>query len=852
MIRTALAMSGLGGLVVAFFAVFGGMALITGTGVIIESGLRSNISGQRLVHADVLVSAPQSLAQEGDLPVALPERAVLPATLAGELARLDGVASATGDVSFPATPLGDLKGDATPPDDGRSDAKSDVKGGAKKEVEGGAASAGQAVAGTGHGWDSAALAGGKLISGRAPRAGDEIVVPKALAVRQGASIEVVAGGRRGEYRVTGVMDGPDLYFADRTAAELAGRTSGPRAGTVDLIALRAAPGTDPANLAEAVHRKVGERYEVRTGPDKGDAESPGTAAARGMLIALPSSISGISMLIVGFVVGGGISLSITRQRRDLALLRAAGATPRQVRKLVAVQGMTAALAALLPGAAAGYYLAAHFGDLLIHLGLLPPELPLTYSPIPAAAAALVLLGVVRVSAWAVSISASKMPAVAAVRDAQSEPRRPSAVRFNSGLLIILAAMGLSTMPLFLRGEVAVLGPSMGGLLSVIGLALAGPRLVQKATGLLVRVLPARVSPPLWLAVSNTHGYALRTAGAVAALGMVITLGTSNALTHTTVMRATADETARTLRADAVITAPAYGGIPRDLLGEVRAVPGVSSAVTASTTTVIGRGLALGDGAESAMARSAMVLGPEARGLVDLGVTKGGLADLKGPSIAIDERSGSVGEHRDLVLGDGAKVRARVVATYSRALGLGPIVLARDLVAGHTTTDLDSTVFVRTADPSALNKLSERWPALSVASAATSPQAGETSAQLWINIAVLAVLLGYVLVSVANRLVATTAARGAELTAIRRLGATPGQIRSMIRWEALLIALTASVAGLLMSAVPLMFLSIGFLGRPWPAGPLWLAPAAVAVVCAVVGLAYDLPARRLVRRSERVA
>ncbi|MEV4890178.1 FtsX-like permease family protein, partial [Nonomuraea sp. NPDC055795] len=242
-------------------------------------------------------------------------------------------------------------------------------------------------------------------------------------------------------------------------------------------------------------------------------------------------------------------------------------------------------------------------------------------------------------------------------------------------------------------------------------------------------------------------------------------------------------------------------------------------------------------------------------LVDVGITPGGLADLKGPSIAIDERSGAVGEHRDLVLGDGAKVRARVVATYSRALGLGPIVLARDLVAGHTTTDLDSTVFVRTANPSALNKLnklSERWPALSVASSATSPQAGETSAQLWINIAVLAVLLGYVLVSVANRLVATTAARGAELTAIRRLGATPGQIRSMIRWEALLIALTASVAGLLMSAVPLMFLSIGFLGRPWPAGPLWLAPAAVAVVCAVVGLAYDLPARRLVRRSERVA
>ncbi|MFI6298608.1 FtsX-like permease family protein [Nonomuraea sp. NPDC050790] len=824
MIRTALAMSGIGGLVVAFFAVFGGMALVTGTGVIIESGLRSDLTGQRLVRADLLVSAPQSLPQKEDLPLALPERAVVPADLAGELARLDGVASATGDVTFPATPL--TLGTATP------------RGTATP-------------LGGGHGWGSAVLAGSALVSGRAPRAHDEVVVPKHLGVRQGATIEVVAGGHRGEYRVSGLVEGPDLYFQDNRAAELAGRTSGPRAGTVDLVALRAAPGTDPADLAEAVKRKLGGRYEVRTGPAKGDAESPGTAAARGMLIALPSSISGISMLIVGFVVGGGISLSITRQRRDLALLRAAGATPRQVRKLVAVQGLTAALAALIPGAAAGYYLAAHFGDLLIHLGLLPARLPLTYSPIPAAAAALVLLGVVRVSAWAVSISASRMPAVAAVREAQSEPRRPSAVRFNAGLLIIVAGMGLSTMPLFLRGEIAVLGPGLGALLAVVGLALAGPKLVQRSTGLLVRILPARVSPPLWLAVSNTHGYALRTAGAVAALGMVITLATSNALTHTTVMRATAEETARTLKADAVITAPAYGGIPRDLLDEVRALPGVSAAVTASATTVIGRGLALGDGAESGTSRAAMVLGPEARDLVDLDVTKGSLADLTGAAIAIDERSGEVGERRDLVLGDGAKVEARVVATYSRALGLGPIVLARDLVAGHTTTDLASSVFVRTADPSALNRLSERWPALTLASAATSPQAGETSAQLWINIAVLAVLLGYVLVSVANRLVATTASRGAELTAIRRLGATPGQIRAMIRWEALLVALTASAAGLVMSAVPLLFLSIGFLGRPWPAGPLWLAPAAVAVVCVVVGLAYDLPARRLVRRSERV-
>ncbi|GII97485.1 membrane protein [Sinosporangium siamense] len=887
-------MSGLGGLVVAFFAVFGGMALVTGTGVIIESGLRSSITDQRLTGADVLVSAPQSHWEPESLPIGLPERAVVPAKLIDDLTALPGVATATGDVTFPTALLsaapGTTRAGATgetsgtraaggAPDttsaartgrgtletgehgaktvNGASDATLAAAASTSaaqtgehgaKAVTGPSASAAptaKVVGGTGHGWASVALVRGAKVIGSAPRAADEVAVSAAHAVRRGTDVEVVAAGKRAVYRVTAIVDtpgAPALWFADRTAAELAGRTGGPRAGTVDLIGLRAAPGTGPGALAEAVERRLGDDYVVSTGSAKGDAESPGTAAARSMLIALPTSIGGISLLIVGFVVGGGISLSITRQRRELALLRAAGATPRQVRGLVAVQGMTAALAALLPGAAAGYALAGWFGELLVHLGMLPERMPLSYSPLPAVAAALLLLGVVRVSAWATSLPASRMPAVSAVRESAAEPRTPSSVRYRSGLLLIGASLLLATPPLYIRGEIAVVGPGTAALVSVIGLALAGPRLVQGATGLLARRLPAHVPAPLWLAVSNTRGYALRTAGAIAALGMAVTLTTSISLSHTTVMRATDEETAEILKADAVVTAPAYGGIPDGLMDDVRRLPGVTAAVATSTTTILTS--PFGDG--GLQAQPAAVLGPDAGAVVDLGVTGGSLADLKGAAVAVDDRSGDVGDRRTLVLGDGAEVKARVVATYSRVLGLGPVVLSRDLVAGHTTTGLDSTVLVRGDAP--LDRLTGHWPGLGIAADSDSPQAGRTSSQLWINVAVLGVLLGYVLVSVANRLVATTAARGPELTAIKRLGATPRQLTAMIRWEALLIALTASLAGLAMSAVPLVLLGIGFLGRPWPAGPLWLVPAAVAVVCVVVWLAFDLTARRLIRRA----
>ncbi|MER5320511.1 FtsX-like permease family protein [Streptosporangium roseum] len=815
MIRTALSLAGLSGLVVAFLAVFGGMALLTGSGVIIESGLRSSVSTQRLPGADVIVSARQSIPQKEDLPAALPERAVVPGSLVARLAAVPGVAAAVGDLSFPATVL-------------------------------------PVTASTsGHGWSSAALAdAGRKVTGTPPNTGDEIALPYSMErARIGQTVRVIAGGTAGDYRVTALVDAPGLYFSDETAAKLAARDAGPRAKTVDLVALRAEDGVTAAALADELAKRLGDRYEISTGRARGDAEAPGTAAARGMLIALPASISGISLMVVGFVVAGGLALSINRQRRDLALLRAAGATPRQVRKLVAVQGTVAALAAMAPGAALGYYLAARFGELLVSVGTLPGDLPLSYSPLPAVAAALLLFGVVRMSTWGASLRASRMPAVAAVAESAGEPRTPSRIRTNGGLLLILASVVLSTAPLLIRTEIAAVGPATAALLAVIGLAMAGPWLVQRATGLLARRLPPGLSAPAWLAVSNTHGYALRTAGAIAALGMVVTLALSVVLTQTTIAKASGDEAAQGIHADATITAPVLGGIPHGLLSDVRATRGVTAATAFTTTTVLTRSLALGDDPRRLEPRPAMVLGPDAEGLVDLGIVGGSLAALKGDTIAVDERAGKLGDHVNLTLGDGTAVTARVVATYTRALGFGPVAVSRDLASGHTTTGLDSTILVRLAPgPSPLPELLKQWPGTVLSGDPAAPEMGRPSGEILVNIAVLAVLLGYVLVAVVNRLVATTTARTAELTALRNLGATPRQLRTMIRWEALVIAAAAAGSGLLLSTAPLTMLSIGFLSRPWPAGPVWLAPAVVLTITVVVWLALAIPSRRMVRRA----
>ncbi|MFI7107148.1 FtsX-like permease family protein [Nonomuraea sp. NPDC050227] len=797
MIRLALALAKAGGLVVVFAAVLGGMALVTGTGVLVDSAFRAQ-PPLRLSGADVLVSAPQTIPLKEEPDIALPERARIPGSLVASASGVPGVAAVAGDVAFPAAVGSGTAGRTADP------------------------------ATAGHGWSSLALSG-RITAGRAPRAADEIAVSGA---RVGDRLRLTAAGTPGTYRVSAVVDAPGVYFTDAVATALAARTAG-RARTVDLVAVRAEPGVSPETLAARLKARLGDGYAYATGLDRADAESPGAAAGRGLLLVLPSSIGGVSLLVVGFVVGGGLALSVNRQRRDLALLRAAGATPRQVRRLVTIQAAAAALPAVPFGAALGYFLAARFGELLAGIGLVRADQPLVYGPLPAVAATLLLLGVTRVAAWAGSLRVSRMPVVSGL----PEPRMPSPGRTRAGLVLMLGALALSVTPLFMRGEAGMIGPGIASIVAVIGLALAGPRLVQGAAGAVAGSrLMTRLPGSLWMAVHNSHGYALRTAGAVAALGMVLTLGLSVVLSQTTMAKARADEVASGLRGLVTITAPELGGVPRGLLADVRSR---TKAAGMAMTTVVTEPMLTGD-SPALMATPAMALGPDAEGLVDLDLADGGLSGLKGAAVAVEEGLGRVGGSINMIMGDGARVRARVAATYRRGLGFGPIVVSRDLAAAHTTTGLDSAVLARPAD---FGDLASR-PGLHFDDHAAGPQAAMASAQTLVNVAVLAVLLGYVLVAVANRLVATTTARREEFAGLRAIGLTPRQLRRVVRWEALLVGAGASLSGLVLSAVPLVLLSVGFLARPLPAGPLWLVPASILAVMTIVSLAMELPARKI--------
>jgi putative ABC transport system permease protein len=326
----------------------------------------------------------------------------------------------------------------------------------------------------------------------------------------------------------------------------------------------------------------------------------------------------------------------------------------------------------------------------------------------------------------------------------------------------------------------------------------------------------------WLAVANSRGYPLRVAGAVSTLAMAVLFTLTYTFTQTTMLGAGAEQVAAGITAQTAITAPQLGGLPVGTQAAVAATPGVRSAVAVSQTTVLWP--YLDDGHQREDSESALVLPPTATAVLDLDVTAGNLTHLTGATIAVGADTArsnnvTVGSTVALILGDGTPTRATVVAVYARSLGFGSVVVSSDLADGHTTTDLVQALLVRTDGSSAtlhrLNALGAGQSGPLMVSGNPRDALGLAGAppETWVNLATLAVLLAYILLGVANKLVASTSARRRELAVLRLIGTTPGQIRAMLHREAAILTATAVVAGLVLSAIPLALLSMGFLGRP---------------------------------------
>ena len=820
-----------GGFAAAFVAVLTGSAVITACGILLESSVRAGVPADRYRGADVVVAAPQALPVPDDVDQRFAERARLPAGLTAEVAAVPGVAAAIPDtgvsVSIDTSDASDMSG-----------------------------TFGSSGTATGHGWQSAVLGPFTLAAGRAPAGPDEVVLAGEAGLPAGSRVRLTVGSVTAAYRVSGVTDGPrggpgrrgTVFFTDEQARLLSGRPD-----RVDAIGVLAAPGFSAADLAAAIEAAV-PGVAAHTGDGRSEAEFLDVGDARAFLGELTLAFGGSMVVVIMTVVASTLALSVRQRLRELALLRAIGATPRQVLRMIVAETVVVGASGALLGVVPGLGLSLLLREAFVLAGAVPGDFGLVIGPLPAVAAvALALLGAVAGGRIAARRAARLRP-VEALGEAALEPPRLGRLRVAAGVLLIPAGLAAAlVLPLTLPGESAAESAALSAFLLVFAVALLGPRLLTGVVAVLGPRLNRVTDAGGFLAVANAHAHPRRLAAATIPLIMGVALAAGQLFSAATVESAVRDQAAAGLRAGYVVTATSAGLSP-EVAGLLRDVPGV----TAATPVVRSRVLATFTSGDSPQFRSYAaqgVTGDRLAETMDLGVLDGDIAALRAGAVGLSRIAAGtlgarLGDTVDLRLGDGTAITPTVVAIYERGFGAGDVTLPHDLVLEHTTDRLDAAVLI--AADSSLGELRSavrHLPAVRVDDRATftaaqhEAAAGDTAVGLILN----GVLLGYLSIAVVNTLVTATAARHREFALLRLVGATRRQVLAMMRGEARIIVVAGVGLGALAAIPPLVGTSLGLTRSPVPSVPPLTCLAIVAAAALLGWGAVMIPARLTVRR-----
>jgi putative ABC transport system permease protein len=790
----------------ALVALVASSALVMAGAMPLEAALRTHPPVERYAAAAAVVTGHQIVGKDHDVP--LGERARVDSALAARLAAVAGVRAAIADVSVPA----DLGGRAT----------------------------------VAHGWGSAALTPYVLSAGRAPSRSDEVVTGYRAAL--GAKLRLASTEASRSVTVVGVArprhpvrQQTAIFLTDGEAARLAGHR-----GRVDAIGLLARPRFDASSLRAAARGE-----EVLTGDARGKAEHPELQQARTTLIAVTASFGGLALFIAIFVVASTMGLSIQQREREIALLRAVAATPGQIRRMIAweaaIVGLVGAAAGIWPGAMLGRALA----DGLVDHGIAPANLTVSAGWLPVAAAVgggvlaalLAVLGAGR--------RAARVPPTHALTESAIERRLLGPGRVIGGLLALACAAPLFAISATTSApDTAAATSEMTALFLVAAVGFLGPIVARVAAGVLGPPL-ARLSPVGgFLASANLRTATRRFSSASTPLMLTVGLSCTLLFSSTTIDHAVTQERHSGLTGELAITS-AGPGLPAAALADARAVPEVRSAV-AMTPTTLAPSLGVSDDTIPAQ-----ILSGGRGGGLDVGVTAGSLSALHGDTIALGRRRADaaharVGDRVPVMLGDGTRTRAKVVAIYTRALGFGDALLAPELAAGHQTSPLLTTILVRTGEPAAaarrLRALARRYPGLRVsgrASVATATDA-DRETNRWLGPLFVMLIFAFTSIAVVNTLTMIALQRGRELGLLRLVGGTAGQVRSMARWEAGLIITIGLGLGLAIAATALLPLSHALTGGIRPHVPLDQLGAILGVSALLALLALALPTRRALR------
>jgi putative ABC transport system permease protein len=769
-----------------------GVAFIAGTLVLTDTVQRTfdDLFGSVYEHTDAVVRGTQPF--KSDI---TDTRHPVPASLLATVKAVPGVQAAEPDVSINYAQLVDTKGKAV-------------------------GNPGNGPPALGFNWkDNKDLNPFRLTAGsQPPRADNQIVIDKGSAdkghLKVGDQVRVLTQKSSSTYTIVGIAKfgtvdnlagASAVMFTTSEAQQIANL-----GGKYTAVSVVADKGISQDQIASRIRQAISsdKNVEVITGAKLTKETQDNIKRFLGFFRTALLVFAGVALIVGAFIIYNTFSIIVAQRMREMALLRAVGASSRQVTNSVLVESLTVGVIASLIGLGLGILLSSALKALLNAFGLQIPGGGIVIRPTTFVLSLAVGVIVTVVSAVLPARRAARVPPVAAMRDVAIESTSRSARRGVIGTVILGLGIAGLFVGLFASVSNGLALVGLGMLLVFVGVFVLSPLIARPVGRIVGAPLPRLKGMTGTLARENAMRNPKRTANTAAALMIGVAL-----IGFITIFAASANASISSavdnqLKTDYIITSGnggfGGGGFSPTLAQNIGKLPEVAA------VTPVRFGVMKVAGASSAqLVQAADPVASEQ--MFDFGFTSGTFTDLTPDGVAISKK---YADKHHLKVGDTLAVQ--FVRTGKTDLTVQGIYKNTQLAGTFLTSlanfernqpeqaQIDAQIFAKlkpgvspAQGRAAIEPLLKKFPTAKLQDQAQykKDQEKQINQLLSLIYALLGLAVIIALIGIVNTLALSVYERTREIGLLRAVGMTRRQVRSAIRWESVIIAVLGSVLGL---------------------------------------------------------
>ncbi|MET8978139.1 FtsX-like permease family protein [Streptomyces sp. NPDC004539] len=617
----------------------------------------------------------------------------------------------------------------------------------------------------------------------------------------GDTVRVASRGPVKTYELSGIFTTDDTGVALGDSLALFDTPTAQRLflepGFYEYVTVTADPGTSNTGLASTLRKLLPDDTDVKTGRQLADERAKGGAGDASTLSTMLLAFAAIALFVSVFLIANTFTMLAAQRTRELALLRAVGASRTQVTRSVLIEAMVVGAAGAAAGLGLGAAMAAVARSTVGVFGTKNPDGPLVVTSTTLLVAAVVGVLVTMLAAWLPARRAAKIPPVAAIGSAHlPAATRSLLIRNLFGGVITLLGMAIVVAGAGAGGSQGRALVGFGAFLAVTGVLVLIPLLSRPVIAAVQPLLRAGFGVAGKLAGQNAVRNPRRTGATASALAIGLTLVSALTVLATTVGQSTDRMTTDIVKADYMVT-DSGTGLDTSVAAALRKVPGVTTVSREQQSWMQLDGVQEDVSAVTPADFDKTLRLPVVSGSQDA-LAKGQVA------VAEDEARAhgwKVGDTLSAVYGDSDKSRKLTVgAVFESNEVVMPLVVSADVIDPNATSATFSKAYLKADGSTNAKALADALagrPGIKIddRQAIREEFSGAFDTVLNVLYALLAISLVIAVLGVVNTLAMSVFERQREVGMLRAVGLDRQGVTRMIQLESVVISLFGAAVGI---------------------------------------------------------